>query len=66
MNHSVFGRMALEGESHIIQIFVTSHDSPEVLKRKLYVITKTVDNAAIDSRGRGLTSSIYAAYPPGA
>ena len=45
VDHSVPGRMALDGEPRIVQVFVTSYDSPEVLEHKLYRVRKIVSNA---------------------
>ena len=44
VDHSVPGPMALEGEPRIVQVFVTSYDSPEVLEHKLYRVRKQVSN----------------------
>ena len=44
VDHSVPGPMALEGEPRILQVFVTSYDSPEVLEHKLYRVRKQVSN----------------------
>lgn len=55
VDHSVPGRMALDGEPRIVQVFVTSYDSPEVLEHKLYRVRKIVSNriAASDDPNRG-------------
>ena len=45
VDHSVPGPMAMEGEPDILQVFVTSYDSPEVLEHKLYRVRKQVSNA---------------------
>lgn len=58
VDHSVPGRIALEGEPRIVQVFVTSYDSPEVLERKLYAVRKTVGNAVADS-GRPESDKFY-------
>lgn len=49
VDHSVPGRMALDGEPRIVQVFVTSYDSPEVLERKLFRVRKVVGNAVVAS-----------------
>ncbi len=53
VDHSVPGRMALDGEPRIVQVFVTSYDSPEVLEHKLYRVRKIVSNAVADSGSPG-------------
>ena len=53
VDHSAPGRMALEGEPRIVQVFVTSYDSPEVLERKLYRVRKIVGNAVAASGEEG-------------
>ena len=53
VDHSVPGRMALEGEPRIVQVFVTSYDSPEMLERKLYRVRKIVGNAVAASGEEG-------------
>ena len=53
VDHSAPGRMALEGEPRIVQVFVTSYDSPEVLERKLYRVRKVVGNAVAVSGEEG-------------
>ncbi len=54
VDHTVPGPMALEGEPRIVQVFVSSYDSPETLERKLYRIRKIVENgvASSDCEGR--------------
>ncbi|MDO5853203.1 MAG: glutamate synthase large subunit [Thermoplasmata archaeon] len=54
VDHSVPGPMALAGEPRIVQVFVSSFDSPETLERKLFRIRKIVGNsiAASDYEGR--------------
>ena len=53
VDHTVPGRMALEGEPRIVQVFVTSYDSPEVLERKLYRVRKVVGNRIASSGAPG-------------
>ena len=55
VDHSVPGPMAAAGEPRIVQVFVSSFDSQEVLERKLYRVRKVVDNtiAASDDPCRG-------------
>ena len=55
VDHSVPGEMALAGEPRIVQVFVTSYDSQEVLERKLYAARKAAGNAvaASDDPARG-------------
>ena len=54
VDHTVPGEMALEREPRIVQVFVTSYDSPEVLERKLYRVRKVVSNRvnASDMEGK--------------
>ncbi len=56
VDHSVPGNMALEGEPRIVQIFVTSYDSPEVLEHKLYRVRKVVSNTVSISGEEGADS----------
>ena len=58
VDHSVPGPMALEGEPRIIQVFVTSYDSPEVLEHKLYRVRKMVGNRISASRSES-SSQFY-------
>ena len=55
VDHSVPGPMAMEGEPRIVQVFVSSYDSPDTLERKLFRIRKIVGNtiAASEYEGRG-------------
>ena len=53
VDHTVPGRMALDGEPRIVQVFVTSYDSPEVLERKLYRVRKIVGNRIAASGAPG-------------
>ncbi|MDR3206511.1 MAG: glutamate synthase large subunit [Candidatus Methanoplasma sp.] len=50
VDHSIPGPLALETEPHILQVFLTSYDSPEVLEHKLYSVRKRTSNriAAMD------------------
>lgn len=54
VDHSVPGPMAAEGEPRIVQVFLSSYDSPETLERKLFRIRKVVGNEVRDS---GLTGA---------
>lgn len=58
VDHSVPGPMALESEPNIVQVFVTSYDSPEVLEHKLYRVRKQVSNA-ISASASPLASQFY-------
>lgn len=58
VDHSVPGPMALESEPDIVQVFVTSYDSPEVLEHKLYRVRKQVSNAVAAS-GSPFASQFY-------
>ncbi|MGN0098872.1 MAG: glutamate synthase large subunit [Candidatus Methanomethylophilaceae archaeon] len=58
VDHSVPGPMALEGEPRILQVFVTSYDSPEVLEHKLYRVRKQVSNR-IAASGEGSADQFY-------
>ena len=49
VDHTVPGEMALEGEPRIVQVFVTSFDSQEVLERKLFRVRKVVSNRIASS-----------------
>lgn len=49
VDHSVPGPMALDGEPRIVQVFVSSYDSPETLERKLFRIRKIVGNSVASS-----------------
>ena len=53
VDHSAPGPMALECEPRIVQVFVTSYDSPEVLERKLYRVRKIVGNSVAESDDPG-------------
>ena len=55
VDHSVPGPMAMEGEPRIVQVFVSSYDSPDTLERKLFRIRKIVGNtiSASEYEGRG-------------
>ena len=53
VDHTVPGPMALEGEPRIVQVFVSSYDSPETLERKLYRIRKIVENSVASSDYEG-------------
>lgn len=58
VDHTVPGPMALEGEPRIVQVFVTSYDSPEVLEHKLYRVRKCVSNG-IALSGSPFASQFY-------
>ena len=58
VDHSVPGPMALRGEPRIVQVFVTSYDSPEVLEHKLYRTRKIVSNR-IAASGDPLSGEFY-------
>ena len=49
VDSSAPGPMALECEPRIVQVFVTSYDSPEVLEHKLYRVRKIVSNSVAES-----------------
>ncbi len=53
VDHSAPGPMALECEPRIVQVFVTSYDSPEVLERKLFRVRKIVGNSVAESDDPG-------------
>lgn len=53
VDHSAPGPMASECEPRIVQVFVTSYDSPEVLERKLYRVRKIVGNSVAESDDPG-------------
>ena len=40
VDHSVPGPLALETEPRIVQVFISSYDSPETLERKLFLLRK--------------------------
>ncbi|MDR2845669.1 MAG: glutamate synthase large subunit, partial [Candidatus Methanoplasma sp.] len=44
VDHTVPGPLALDTEPKIIQVFITSYDSPDVLEHKLYCVRKRTSN----------------------
>ena len=44
VDHTVPGPQASMTEPTIVQVFLTSYDSPDVLEHKLYIVRKTTDN----------------------
>jgi len=44
VNHSVPGPLASETEPNIVQVFLTSYDSQDVLEHKLYSVRKLTEN----------------------
>ena len=53
VDHAVPGPMAKEGEPRIVQVFLSSYDSPETLERKLFRIRKVLGNEVAASGLRG-------------
>ena len=48
VDHSVPGPLALETEPRMVQVFISSYDSPETLERKLYLLRKHVERKSDD------------------
>jgi len=44
VNNSVPGPLASETEPRIVQVFLTSYDSPDVMEHKLYIARKSTDS----------------------
>ena len=44
VDHTVPGPLASKTEPEIVQIFLTSYDSPDVLEHKLYIVRKVTDS----------------------
>ena len=49
VDHSVPGRLALETEPYILQVFISSYDSQETLERRLFLLRKHAERKIEDS-----------------
>ena len=49
VDHSVPGKMALETEPYILQVFISSYDSQETLERRLFLLRKHSERKIEDS-----------------